>query len=415
MRCAWKRAGYSMFRIGCRIISAKHYPCAVLTCRRPSRAMDAHTHIGEYTNAGGGLFLTLQERLRHIAIIGATGSGKSNFLRHLAWQDVSRGDGLLLLDQHGDLADAVLSDVDPTRHNHVCYFNLGDLSHPIGFNVLEDTPPDERAAAVDAVVSAMHSIWFESWGPRMELILRHACRVLLEAPNGTLLLLPRLLTDDGFRAQLVARVSDPLTRSFFNSRFDKWRDTYRDEAVEPVLNKAGAFLAFDSIRYCLGQSRSSLHLPYAMEHGRVVVVNLASGTVGQTAARLFGALLLGRLRAAAMARAKIPADMRRPFHLLIDEAQAFGPASIVSLLNEVRKYACSITLATQFLDGLTDATRAALLGNAGTLAVFRCAPQDAEVLAPNFDRAHQSFNAYALQELTSARQWCGRSNMMQRA
>ena len=139
MRRAWKRAGCTMFRIGCRIISAKHYPCAVLMCRRPSRAMDAHTHIGEYRHGGGGLFLTLQERLRHIAVMGATGSGKSNLLRHLAWQDVMRGDGLLLLDQHGDLAEAVLSDVEPARHNHVCYFDLGDLSHPIGFNVLEDT------------------------------------------------------------------------------------------------------------------------------------------------------------------------------------------------------------------------------------------------------------------------------------
>jgi hypothetical protein len=165
------------------------------------------------------------------------------------------------------------------------------------------------------------------------------------------------------------------------------------------LNKAGAFLAFDSIRNSLGQGKSSLHLPYAMDHGRIVVVNLASGVVGETAARLFGALLLGRLRTAAMGRAKMPVDARRPFHVLIDEAQAFGPASIASLLSEVRKYACSITVATQFLDGLTDTTRAALLGNAGTLAVFRCAPQDAQVLAPNFDRAQQSFNPYSLQEL----------------
>ena len=266
--------------------------------------------------------------------------------------------------------------------------------------MLEDTIPDDRAAAVDGVVSAMHSIWFDSWGPRMELILRHACRVLIEAPNGSLLLLPRLLTDDKFRAGLVERVSDPLTRAFFGARFEKWRDTYRDEAIEPVLNKTEAFLAFDAIRNSLGQSKSSLHLPYAMDHGRIVIVNLASGVVGETAARLFGALLLGRLRTAAMARAKIPADKRRPFHLLIDEAQAFGPASIASLLSEVRKYSCSVTVATQFLDGLADTTRAALLGNAGTFAVFRCAPQDAGVLAPNFDRAQQSFNAYALQNLT---------------
>jgi GTPase SAR1 family protein len=176
--------------------------------------MDAHTYIGEYSS-GGSLSLTLMERLRHIAIVGATGSGKSTLLRQLARDDIARGDGLLLLDQHGDLAEAVLSDVPAHRHNHLCYLNLADLSFPVGLNVLEDTAPDDRAAAVDGVVSAMRSIWVESWGPRMEIILRHACTVLMEAPQGSLLLLPRLLTDDAFRTALVARVSDPLTRSFF--------------------------------------------------------------------------------------------------------------------------------------------------------------------------------------------------------
>jgi hypothetical protein len=191
----------------------------------------------------------------------------------------------------------------------------------------------------------------------------------------------------------------PSHAPFFDARFEKWRDAYREEAIEPVLNKVGAFLAFPAIQQTLGQRRSTLHLSYAMNHARIVICNLASGVVGESGARLFCALMLGGLRTAAMARAKTPPEKRTPFHIIVDELQAFGPTSIVSLLSEIRKYGCSVTAATQFLDGLSHATRAALLGNAGTLAAFRCAPRDADVLAANFDRAQQSFNAYALQDL----------------
>jgi len=360
--------------------------------------MPPHTTLG-ITSSGEQLSLSLEERLRHIAVIGATGSGKSTLLRHVAAQDIARGDGVLLLDPHGDLAEAALSDVPPSRYNHVCYLNCADLQYPVGLNVLEDTTPDDRARAVDGLVSAMRSIWYESWGARMEIILRHASTALIETPNASLVLLPRLLTDDTFRARMVARVSNHETRTFFGARFEKWRDTFRDEAIDPVLNKVEAFIAFPSIKNILGQARSSLELSYAMQHGRIVIANLATGSVGETAARLFGALLLAHLRAAAMARASILPGERRPFHLIADEAHSFGPASIARLLSETRKFSLSIILVTQFLDALTDSTRAALLGNAATLAVFRSNPSDAAILARSFDRPHQSFNPYALQVL----------------
>jgi hypothetical protein len=208
-----------------------------------------------------------------------------------------------------------------------------------------------------------------------------------------------LLTDDDFRARIVSRITNYEARAFFGSRFEKWRDTFRDEAIDPVLNKVEAFLSFPSIKNILGQGRSTLHLSQAMQNGRIVIANLATGTIGETAARLFGALLLAHLRAAAMSRAAIPLSERRPFHLIADEAHSFGPASIARLLAETRKYNLSIILVTQFLDALTDATRAALLGNAKTLAAFRCSPADSRILARSFDRLHQDFNHTALQEL----------------
>lgn len=360
--------------------------------------MSEHATIG-ITSSGEVLSLSLQERLRHIGVIGATGSGKSTLLRHIAAQDIARGDGLLLLDPHGDLAEAVLGDVPPSRYNQVCYLNCAERDFPVGMNVLEDTEPDDRARVVDGFVAAMRSIFFDSWGPRMEIILRHASTALIETQNASIVLLPRLLTDDDFRARVVGRLSNHETRTFFDSRFEKWRDAFRDEAIDPVLNKVEAFLSFPTIRNILGQGRSTLHLPYAMQERRIVIVNLATGTVGETAARLFGALLLAHLRAAAMARASVPPSERRPFHLYVDEAHTFGPASIARLLSETRKFGLSIVLVTQFLDALSDSTRAALLGNVGTLAVFRSNPDDAAILSRNFDRPHQQFNRYALQVL----------------
>jgi hypothetical protein len=360
--------------------------------------MPPHTTLGT-TTSGVELSLSLEDRLRHLAIIGATGAGKSTLLRQMAAQDIRRGDGLLVLDPMGDLAEAILGDVPVWRHNHVCYLNLADLDYPVGLNVLEDTVPDDRARAVDGVVAAMRSIWYETWGPRMELILRHACSALIETPSASLAMLPRLLTDDAYRTSIVTRLTNGDTRNFFGARFEKWRDTFRDEAIDPVLNKVEAFLAFPSIKNILGQARSTLHLSHAMQEARIVVVNLATGSIGETGARLTGALVLAHVRAAAMARARIPIAERRAFHVIVDEAHSFGPASFARLLSEIRQFRLSIAMSTQFLDGLTDSTRAALLGNAKTLAVFRCNPGDAAILSRSFNRLHQEFNAAALLEL----------------
>jgi energy-coupling factor transporter ATP-binding protein EcfA2 len=358
--------------------------------------MPRHTTLG--TSNRGELTLSLEDRLRHIAIIGSTGAGKSTLLRHLINQDLHRGDGCILLDPMGDLSEAVLGDVPEARRNQVCYLNVADLEWPVGLNVLQDTSPDDRARVVDGVVNAMESIWFGSWGPRMEQILRHACSALIETPNGSLALLPRFLTDDAYRASIVARLTNHDTRLFFG-RFDQWKVDYREIALDPVLNKVETFLSFPNVKRILAQRPSTLHLDYAIEHQRIVIVNLAMGTVGETAARLMGALILATVRAAAMARARIPPAERRPFHVYVDEAHSYGPASFSRLLSEIRQFRLSIAMSTQYLDGLSDSTRAALLGNAKTLAAFRCGPGDARILAQNFNRLHEEFNETALLEL----------------
>lgn len=357
--------------------------------------MEPHTVLGWHGHAE--ISLSADERRRHIAVFGSTGVGKSTLLRRIAAQDISRGDGLLLVDPHGTLAEQVLADVPPQRHNHVCYLSPADIEFPIGLNVLEDVHPDARAAAVDAVVSAMRGIWRETWGARLEIILRHAATTLMETPGASMALMPRLLTDDEFRLSVVSRIQSPLTRSFFDQRFNLWRDTYRNEAVDPVLNKIEAFLAFPAIRNMLGQARSTLHFSHAMERRRVVIANLGKGVIGESAANLLGALLIARVQTAGMARSGAPSNP--DFHVIVDEAQNFGTESIASLLSEARKFGLSLVLATQYLSGLTDATRAATLGNVGTLISYRVGSDDAGALAPEFNGLHQAFNPQALRDL----------------
>lgn len=352
-----------------------------------------HSHIGTAL-AGRELWLSAAERRQHTAILGASGSGKSTLLEYLTAQDAARGDGLLVLDVSGALAEAVLTHIPANRNNHVCLLNIGDVDFPVGLNLVEDTHTDARAVVADAVVAAMRSIWHESWGPRLETILRHSVTALIETPNASLVLLPRLLTDATFRKRIVSRVSDPFTRNFFTQQFDAWRDAFRDEAIVSVLNKVESFLAFPHVRNILGQGRSTLHLEKALKNSRIVVVNLSKTQIGETAARLMGALVLANIVS------KLSLGQGRDFHLLIDEAHNFGGTQAIAvLLQEARKFSVSCTVVTQHLAALSEATRAALLGNAHTLCCYRLGPEDAALLAPAFDRAQQAFNPYALQHL----------------
>jgi DNA helicase HerA-like ATPase len=352
--------------------------------------MQLHTHLG-LTQAANDVWLSRDERLEHVAVIGATGTGKSTLIEHLVAQDIARGDGVLLLDPNGPLAEAALQFVPAARHNHVCYLNFADLEWPVGINVLEDVDPDRRALVVDGLVSAMRSIWKESWGPRMEQILRHAARVLIETPNASLALLPRLLTDDAFRKLLVARTSDPFTRAFFDDRFDAWKKDYTEIAIDPVLNKVEALIAMPHVRNVLSQGRSTLSLDQAMERGRIVLVNLAKSEIGETAAHLMGAFLIAQVLS------KLTLGQSRDFHLHIDEAHNFG--SLGLLLREARKFRCSVTAATQLLEALDDETRAAVRGTARTHAYFRLGGDDAKLVAPSLNREHQAFNPETLQHL----------------
>jgi hypothetical protein len=363
-----------------------------------------HTTLGTDA-AGNPVSLTLHERLRQIAVLGKTGMGKSTLLKSIVAQDIARGDGVLLIDPHGTLAEECLELIPPQRRNQVCFFDLSDSDYPVAFNLFADVHQDDRELLAEGIVSAMYTIWGDSWGPQLERILRNSLIALLDSPGTSFLHIPRFLTDEEFRKRIVQRAKNPVARAFFEGQFASWPQDFIETSISPVLNKVEAFAVNQKIRNVLGQERSKLHFEHALRHGRIVIAKLAKGLVGDKPAFLMGSLLLARAQAAIMARERDRSD-RRPFHIVIDEAQNFGAGVIASLLTDARKFAGSVTVATQFLDRLHGEARQAVLGSTETLVCFRLGPDDAQHLAPLFDREHQHFNPHVLYNLNLGEAWC---------
>lgn len=364
---------------------------------------DLHTYLGSASTGYGpeGVWLSREERLAHVALLGVSGSGKSHLLRELALGDIVRGDGICYLDPHGDDVAWLLDRIPRSLANRVVLIDLASLEWSVPFNVLECRHEDDRARIADALVSALRDIWWENWGPRLELLLRHSALALLEVPGSTIVHVAPLLTDDVFRQSVIARVRNPITARFFTDRFAEWRSQFRSEAIEPVFTRLDAVLSFPAILYSLAQHRRTLSLEDAMRGRRIILVNLARGIVGDTGASFFGALFFARLRAAAMARARLHPDDRVPFFVFLDEMQTISTASIPAAMAEVRKYKCGISVASQTLAALPERTRSAILGTVSTLGAFRIGPEDAVLVAARFSDLHRDFNPGLFNDLAT--------------
>ncbi len=340
----------------------------------------AHVQLGTFSS-GAPALLAREDRRRHLYLIGKTGTGKSTLLLNLMLEDLYGGEGLALLDPHGDLAEQLADAVPPHRTNEVLYLDPADLAHPVGFNPLASVAPDRRPLAAAHLVAAFRHIWGASWGPRLEYVLLNALRLLLDAPGSTLLGLPRLFIDARFRTRLLAHCRDPVVAAFWQDEFASWNERYRSEAVAPVQNRVGTLLSPPALRNMLGQPRSTLDVRAIMDAGRVLIVNLAKGRLGEAPTHLLGAFLTTARAQAAEARADQPEASRRDFTLYADEFQNFATDSFAGILSEARKYRLSLVLAHQFLGQLPDLLRQAVIGNAASMAVFRIGAEDASLLA----------------------------------
>jgi len=336
------------------------------------------------TSHGGGVVFSREERERHVYIVGKSGSGKSTFLFNLAMGDILAGEGVAVIDPHGDLALDILDAIPRSRINDVCYLDVTDAERPVGFNPATRVAPERRALAAAGIVSAFKHQWSDSWGPRLEHFLFHGVAALVSRQHATLIDLPRLYTDDNFRDKLLRSVNDPETLRFWREEFPTYTKAFRSEAVAPILNKVGQFTASPQLRLILGQVAPRLDLKFTMDNRRILIANLAKGTIGEQASNLLGSLLISHLQLVAMERGALAPKHRVPFFVHVDEFQTFSSDTFASLLSEARKFATHFALANQYTDQLPPAVRSAVIGNAGSLVVFRVGSRDAELLAPEF-------------------------------
>lgn len=324
------------------------------------------------------------DRARHLYIIGQTGTGKSGTLELLTISDIYSPYGFAVIDPHGDYALNVLRRIPPERAKDVIYFNPADTDFPIAFNPMEVLDPKLKMHTVSELIGVLKRM-FESWGPRLEYILRYCLLALLDYPNATMLDVTRMLTDRKFRAQVLKHVNDPVVRAFWNVEFTSWNDRFAAEAVAPVLNKIGAFTANPLVRNIIGQPKSSFNIRKIMDERKILIVNLSRGLIGEDNASLLGSLLVTKIQLAAMSRADIPAGKRTPFYLYVDEFQNFATDSFATILSEARKYGLSLTVANQYIAQMPMSVRDAVFGNVGSIIAFRMSADDARVLTRYFE------------------------------
>ena len=330
--------------------------------------------------------LLRRDRSRHVYIIGQTGAGKSGLLELMALSDVFYNQGYCIIDPHGDFAIDNLRFVPESRVNDVVYFNPADTAFPVAFNPLEITDPARKPNICSEVIGVLKRMFGDSWGPRLEHILRYTLLALLDRPETTLLDISRLLTDKDFRKETLEYCKDVTVLQFWKHEFGQWNDKQVNESIAPVLNKVGAFTANPIIRNIIGQPKSSFDIRKIMDEGKILVVNLSKGLIGEDNAAILGAFLVTKVQLAAMSRSDIPdVKDRRPFYLYVDEFQNFATDSFAVILSEARKYGLNLTVANQYVSQMTDSVRDAVFGNVGTTISFRVSADDAPILVKQFE------------------------------
>jgi len=330
------------------------------------------------TRRGKCLFgIAQQDRLHHIYIIGQTGTGKTTLLGQMALQDVKHGNGFCLIDPHGDLA-AAMSQLVPSEH---IYWELGNPNSPFGYNPLAKVPPSMRPLVASGFIETLKKQWADSWGPRMEHLLRFAVLALLDQPSADMSQIIRLYVDKDFRGLAIANIVDPQVRAFWTIELPRMNYLTSIDGVAPIANKVGAFLANPVIRKSLCEPENPIRFRRAMDEGQMIIVNLAKGKIGADNANIVGGLILTNIMNAAFSRQCIVENERRPFFLYADEFHNFTTASVADMLSEARKYRIGLIASQQHSSQTEKLVLDSILGNAGTILSLRIGVHDAPLIA----------------------------------
>ena len=344
------------------------------------------TTIGEtnFRNQKVQFGIKMDDRRRHMYLIGKTGSGKTNLLETMVIEDIRSGRGVGVIDPHGEFAEKILDFVPEDRVDDVIYFNPSDVDRPIAFNPLERVGGEHRHLVASGIMSVFKRIWVDAWSARMEYILNNALLALLEYPDSTLLEILRLFSDKEYRKKIVDNLQDPVIKGFWVNEFGKYTQRLETESLASIQNKVGQFVSNPLIRNIIGQPHSSINMRDIMDGQKIFIANLSKGRIGEDNSALLGAMLITRVQLAAMSRVDTAEKERADFFLSVDEFQNFATDSFASILSEARKYRLSLTLAHQYIDQLEDEVRSAVFGNVGTLISFRVGAGDAEFLEKEF-------------------------------
>ncbi len=334
------------------------------------------------------VYISEQDRARHMYIVGRTGVGKSQFLETMLLQDILAGKGVCFIDPHGDAAEEMLGLIPPERAKDVIYFDPGDTSRPFGMNMLDAHNEDEKHFVVANILGLMYKLFDPNKtgiiGPRFEHGVRNAMLTVMSAPGSTFVEVMRVMQDPEYVKELLPLVSDPIVRRYWTDQIAHTSDFHKSEVLDYTVSKFGRFVTNRMMRNIIGQSKSSFDLRQVMDEGKILIVNLSKGKMGEENSSFLGLILVPKILAAAMSRMNIPEDQRRPFYLYVDEFQNFATETFASILSEARKYRLNLIVANQFVGQIQEDVKNAIFGNIGTLMAFRVGVPDANLLQHEF-------------------------------
>lgn len=320
------------------------------------------------------------DRLMHTYIIGKTGTGKSTLLKNMILQDIHYDRGVCLLDPHGDLVEEIHNKIPERRKKDIIYFNIPDPKLNLRYNPLRRVSYEKRSLVASSIIEAFKKLWSDAWGVKLEHFLRSCIITLLDQPKADLEGINKLLLDRSYRNQAIQYVVNPSIKRFWKKEFPR----YNRFDFLPVLNKVSGILSYPVIKRVLIENEEEIYMRQAMDQGKIVLVNLAKGHLGQDASHIIGALFVSSMSSAAFSRVTIPEELRRPFHVFLDEFHNFTTKSLIDLFAELRKFRVSMTISHQYLGQLDDKVRQSIIGNAGSSIVFRLGTEDARFFAREF-------------------------------
>ena len=325
-----------------------------------------------------------KDRLRHVYIVGKTGSGKSWLIDNMAIEDIRKGAGVAVLDPHGDAIDTIMEYIPKNRINDVCYFNPADREYAYPLNILEIENKEQRELMVSGIIGIFYKLYSHSWGPRLEHILRNVLFTLAYAENTTLPDVIRLLNDKKFRENILKQIDDPVILRFWKDEYDNIDQKFISEAISPILNKVGQFVTSPFIRRIIQWPKSKVKIEELMNNKKIFLCDLSQGKIGEDNSALLGSMIITQIQIAAMNRAYLSEGERIPFYLYVDEFQNFATQSFTKILSEARKYKLGLTLANQYITQIDEDVMGAVFGNIGTLLSFNVGAKDSQLLQQEF-------------------------------